>query len=216
MEEIAPRIRAAARSLPQVGADDPEELYQDGLAIAAQMLVSAGRRGKAVTAPSIAWYATRHLLCGRRSTSAGRMDVMSPAAQLDGHSRLTSMDAEVDFPETGEATSLGDLLAWDSDDPSAAAARNLDWEEFLADGDALSRRLVATLARGDGLRALRSETGLSDSGLSGRKRQLGERLLAHFGASSLAGCLAEATRPPQWMADVMAHRAREVRGDDWC
>ncbi|MCB1079306.1 MAG: hypothetical protein KDM64_15910, partial [Verrucomicrobiae bacterium] len=63
VEQIAPRIRAASRCLPQVGADDPEELYQDGLAIAAQMLDSAERKGKEVSASNIAWYATRHLLC---------------------------------------------------------------------------------------------------------------------------------------------------------
>jgi hypothetical protein len=48
MEEIAPRLKAASIYLPRVGADDPEELYQDGLAIAAKMLDSAERHGKEV------------------------------------------------------------------------------------------------------------------------------------------------------------------------
>jgi hypothetical protein len=38
LEQGAPRLRANISHLPQVGADDHEELYQDGLAIAAQML----------------------------------------------------------------------------------------------------------------------------------------------------------------------------------
>ena len=61
INQIAPRLRATSRCLPQVGADDAEELYQDGLAIAAQMLDSAERKGKEVTAGNIAWYASKHL-----------------------------------------------------------------------------------------------------------------------------------------------------------
>ena len=207
VEEIAPRIKAASRCLPLVGADDPEELYQDGLAIAAQMLDSAEQRGKPVSAASVAWYATRHLLCGRRSTYGGRADVLSPAAQLDGRSRLTSIDEESPDPETGEMIPLGEVLAWESEDPALAAARNLDREQFLDSGDAISRLMVGALARGDTLTDLKAATGLSDSGLSGRKRQMAARLLEHFGAADPDACLAEAGREPQWMADVMTQRA---------
>ena len=45
-----PRLRITSRCLPQVGADDADELYQDGIAIAARMLDSAERNGKKVTA----------------------------------------------------------------------------------------------------------------------------------------------------------------------
>ena len=41
VEEIAPRLRIASRRVPQIGADDADELYQDSLATAAQMLDSA-------------------------------------------------------------------------------------------------------------------------------------------------------------------------------
>ena len=68
MEQIAPRLRVTSRCLPQVGANAAEELYQDGIAIAAQMLDSAERRGKKVTAGNIAWYAGKQLATGRRST----------------------------------------------------------------------------------------------------------------------------------------------------
>jgi hypothetical protein len=210
LEEIAPRLKAASRCLPRVGADDAEELYQDGLAIAAQMLDSAERNGKEVAASSIAWYATRHLLCGRRSTYAGRADVLSPAAQLDGRSRLSSLDEETDDPETGEPIPLGEALAWEADDPSQAAARNLDWQAFLDDGDELTGRMIGALARGDTMRDLKTATGLSDSGLSGRKRQMAARLLEHFGASSPGDCLADAGRDPVWMADLVVQRESDA------
>lgn len=211
IEEIAPRIRAASHGLPRVGADDPEELYQDGLAIAAQMLDSAERRGQEVSAASIAWYATRHLLCGRRSTSACRTDVLSPAAQLDGRSRLSSLDEEHGSdPDTGEPVTLGEALAWEAEDPALAAARNLDWEDFLRGQDRLTGLIVGTLATGEPIRELKRLTSLSDSGLSGRKRLLAARLLEYFGAEGPDDCLAEAGRAPQWMADVQAHRSWEA------
>ena len=95
IDHIAPRLRATSRCLPQVGADDAEELYQDGLAIAAQMLDSAEKRGKKVTAGNIAWYASKQLSTGRRSNYGGRMDALSPAAQLDGNVQLSSLQHEV-------------------------------------------------------------------------------------------------------------------------
>jgi hypothetical protein len=171
LEEIAPRLKVAIY-LPKVGADDAEELYQDGLAIAAKMLDAAERQGKEVAASSVAYYATRQLLSGRRSTYGGRADVLSPAAQLDGRSRLTSVDLEMNDPETGEAISIGEALACNDEDPSHAAARNLDWEAFLLTGDAMTGLMVGAFARGDTMRDLKGVTGLSDSGISARKRQM--------------------------------------------
>ncbi len=210
MEEIAPRLKAASIYLPRVGADDPEELYQDGLAIAAKMLDAAERQGKEVAPSSIAYYATRQLLTGRRSTYAGRADVLSPAAQLDGRSRLTSVEETMNDPETGESISIGEALACQDEDPSLAAARNLDWETFLLTGDAMTGLMIGAFARGDTMRDLKGVTGLSDSGISARKRQMAGRLLEHFGADSLDACLADAGRDPVWMADLIAGREAEA------
>lgn len=210
MEEIAPRLKAASIYLPRVGADDPEELYQDGLAIAAKMLDAAERQGKEVAASSIAWYTTRQLLTGRRSTYAGRADVLSPAAQLDGRSRLTSVEEEMNDPETGESISIGEALACNDEDPALAAARNLDWEDFLRTGDAMTGLMIGAFARGDTMRDLKGVTGLSDSGISARKRQMADRLLEHFGADCFETCLADAGRDPVWMADLIAEREVEA------
>ena len=193
-----------------MGADDAEELYQDGLAIAARMLDSAERQGKEVAPASVAYYATRQLLTGRRSTYAGRADVLSPTAQLDGRSRLTSVDLEIHDPETGEGIPIGEALACNHEDPSQAAARNLDWEAFLLTGDGMTALMVGAFARGDTMRDLKGVTGLSDSGISARKRKMSARLLEHFGADSPDACLADAGRDPSWMADVMAQREADA------
>lgn len=210
LEEIAPRLKVASRYLPKVGADDAEELYQDGLAIAARMLDSAERQGKEVAASSVAYYATRQLLSGRRSTYGGRADVLSPAAQLDGRSRLASVDLEMNDPETGEAITIGEALACNDEDPSHAAARNLDWEAFLLTEDSMTGLMVGAFARGDTMRDLKGVTGLSDSGISARKRLMASRLLESFGADSLDACLADVGRDPAWMADVMVQREAEA------
>ena len=174
------------------------------------MLDAAEPQGKEVASSSIAWYTTRQLLTGRRSTYAGRADVLSPAAQLDGRSRLTSVEEEMNDPETGESISIGEALACNDEDPSLAAARNIDWEDFLLSGDAMTGLMIGAFARGDTMRDLKGVTGLSDSGISDRKRQMDARLVEHFGADSLDACLADAGRDPVWMADLIAEREAEA------
>ena len=209
-EEIAPRLRIASRRVPQIGADDADELYQDGIAIAARMLDSAERNGKKVTAGNIAWYAGKQLASGRRSTYGGRADVLSPAAQLDGRSKLTSFQQEAAHdPESGEgdeSASLLDLLASDTEDPAEAACRNLDWEQFLSGLDGLSRRMIAAFAHGDTMRDLKDEAGLSDSGMSGRKRKLVAEMKEVLGPD----CLADAGREPAWRSDVAVQREKDA------
>lgn len=54
IQEIAPRVRnSLASSVAQVGADDRDELCQDGIAIAASLLASAEARGKQVSGSNV-------------------------------------------------------------------------------------------------------------------------------------------------------------------
>ena len=65
MEEIAPRLRSAIpQCVHKVGAEDDEELYQDGLAMAAKLLDGLERRGKQVTPGNVAYYTILHLKSG--------------------------------------------------------------------------------------------------------------------------------------------------------
>ena len=211
LNEVAPRLRAYTRGLKKVGADDHDELWSDGIAIAAKMLDSAERRGKVVPAAKVAAFAAKHLAVGRRSTSGGRTDACSPAAQLDGKSRLASMQARAGRdPDSGEPSLFGDSVGGDAEDPSQAAARNIDWGVFMAGLDDLSRDLVEAFACGQTARSLKESTGLSDSGLAGRRKKLAAAVRDYFGE----GCLADAARAPMWAIDVYAHRQREAcRGD---
>ena len=140
------------------------------------------------------------------------MDALCPAAQLDGNARLTSFQQEAAHdPESGEGDESGsllDLLADDAEDPAQAAARNLDWEQFLSGLDDLSRRMMVAFARGDTMRDLKrmDEAGLSDSGMSGRKRKLVAEMKEVLGPD----CLADAGREPAWRSDVAVQREKDA------
>jgi hypothetical protein len=95
LEEVAPRLRAAIpKTVPMVGSDEPNELVQDGLAIA-MGLQSAKRNGKKVTPGNIAHYTVLALRSGRRSTGQRKNDVLAPACQLNGYARVQSMDEPI-------------------------------------------------------------------------------------------------------------------------
>jgi hypothetical protein len=55
-----------------IGCEDPEELAQDAIAIAAGLVVSAENRGKKVSPGNIAYYAVGLIRQGRRSTGLVR------------------------------------------------------------------------------------------------------------------------------------------------
>ena len=67
MGQIAPRLRAAIpKCVQKLGAEDDEELVQDAIVTAAQMLAAVERNGKTVTPGNIAYYTILHMKSGRR------------------------------------------------------------------------------------------------------------------------------------------------------
>jgi hypothetical protein len=96
MGQIAPRLRSAIpRNVKAVGAEDEEELVQDAIATAAQMLDAVERNGKKVTPGNIAFYTILHMKSGRRSQCRSRADTMAPGTQLDRKSSVLSLEEEV-------------------------------------------------------------------------------------------------------------------------
>ena len=86
---------------------------------------------------------------GRRSVGGSRADVMATGTQLDHRSSVLSMEEEVGYDhEADEPVCLGELLACRGDDPSTAAARNLDWHWFLEENDERYGSIVQGMARG--------------------------------------------------------------------
>ncbi len=150
IDEIVPRLRhLIPHHVAFVGAEDAEEILQDATLMAARLLARARANGKTVTPGNIAYYTMLHIRCGRRSHSAGRSDVMGTHTQIMGYSRVQSMEAPLapddEFPD--DTFTLGDVLASEAEDPSETAARNLDWQAFLATLDERAIAILNCLAR---------------------------------------------------------------------
>ena len=206
LDQIASRLRA---TIPHViratGAEDAEELLQDALAMAAQMLHALEARGKTVTVGNVCYYVVLLMKSGRRSQSAGRTDVLGPATMLDGKSLALSLEEAVGLcSEPGEAVALGDLLAGTHEDLASAAARNIDWTEFLDGHDYRYIAMVRCAVSGQPMNSLGGKPGASNSALSSRKRQLAGDIRDYIGEDVLR----EVCQRPRWQAEVEGEQER--------
>jgi len=201
LEEIAPRLKAIIPHIKPVGAEDAEELLQDALALAAKMLHDLEERGKTVTPGNVAYYTILHIRSGRRSYSAGRTDVMNAGTQLDGLSSVMSFEEPAGFdPETGEEIPLGDMLAGSEDDPAGAAARAVDWREFLDGHNPRYEAMVTDLAQGKRAKDTALGLGCSTWQAYSLRENLAQDLREYFGKSAIA----DAMRTPSWRGNIMA------------
>ena len=215
MEEIAPRLRSAIPGVRKVGAEDDQELLQDGLLMAAEMLDGLEKRGKQVTPGNVAYYCLLHLKSGRRSYSGGRTDVMGSGTQLDHSAMVLSIEEEVGYdPELDEAVTLGDLLTCSGDDPSMAGARNLDWEEFIETHYYRYGVIVSGIAEEKTAQMMARDCGETYNRVRSLKERLEEDLRAFMGDDAIA----DALRVPGWKGNIlvdkekMACRADRRRG----
>src|ERR1039457_3781781 len=206
VEHIAPRLRATIpRVVKPVGAEDEEELVQDAIVVAAQMLDAVERHGKTVTPGNIAYYAILAMKSGRRSQCRSRADTMTPGTQLDARSCVRSMEEEVGYdPELDEAITLGSLLASNHDDPSMAGARNVDWEAFLGSHDYRYGVIVAGMIEGKNLSETARAGGSGYSRLYQLKEKMAQELREFMGSKAIE----DSTRIPSWRSNLMVDRER--------
>ena len=207
LEQVAPRLKAAVPYIKPVGAEDKEELLQDGLCMAAHLLDANEKNGKTVPASSVAYYTILHLKSGRRSHSAARTDVMGSGTQLDGKTCVLSTETEIGWdPEMNEAIRLGEFLACDQDDPSTRAARNLDWDEFIDSHDYRFGVLLQDMAEGKDVLARSKEWGQKYYQVRILKEKMEAALREHMGPEAVA----DSMRRPQWVGDLHAERERSA------
>jgi DNA-directed RNA polymerase specialized sigma24 family protein len=210
VNEVVPRLRKAAGSIPKVGHEDDEEIVQDCTLQAARMMDSAEKAGHKFTAGNMAWYAAKAARSGRRSYYTGRSDVMSPGCQIDGKARHECLDEEIEL-ESGDVGSLHDVIAppgyqGREPDPAEEAARNLDWESFLASHPPRHRAAIRVLVRGGTMREAGKRCGLKDSAALILKRRIAADLIAFFGGEVIQRLL-DGVRPG-WEADLRTVRGR--------
>ena len=210
--DVMPRLRAAARSIPKTGCEDDEEIVQDATLMAARMMESAEKSGQRFSASNIAYYATRAARSGRRSYYSGRSDAMSAGCQIDGRARHESLDAEIVF-EDGEPGTLHDVIAPfgkndRESDPAEEAARNLDWQSFLASHPPRHRLAILVLVEGGTMREAGKRCGIRDSAAANLKRRIAADLIEFFGLDIIRRLL-DGVRPG-WESDLRQTRERHL------
>jgi hypothetical protein len=212
MGQIAPRLRSAIPKCVQpIGAEDAEELVQDAIVTAAQMLDRVERAGKTVTPGNIAYYAILHMKAGRRSQCRSRADAMANGTQLDHKSSVLSLEEEVGWdPELDEPIALGELLASRADDASLAGARNIDWEEFLSAHDYRYGVIVKGIAEGQRPGETARANGMTTEQLRWLTLNLAADVLEHMGE----GVLDDAVQVPEWRGNLRVKSERVARQAD--
>jgi len=211
INDVVPRLRAAASSVPRVGHEDHEEILADMTATAARMMIAAEQAGKTFSPGNIAFYASRAARVGRRSTGSNRTDVHSPGAQIHGlvrHEHLDAGFAPGDESFDGPETPHDFVWAAGCADPSEEAGRNLDWQEFIANRPPRQRVAILVLAQGGTMREAGRQCGIGDSSALVLRKQLAAGILAFFGAEVIAHLLGGAR--PAWEPGLRAIRERHA------
>ena len=197
-EEVVPRLKASIpRNVNQVGAEDSEELIQDAIVMAAKLMHTVECQGKTVTAGNIAYYTILHMKSGRRSYGISTTDVCGISTQLNGSTRLSSLEepAAMDGETGGELLAFHDVLSQDQDDPGMIAARKLDWQALLA--RLTEREIVAVLA-GRTVSEVALVFQVSRSAMQLCKNRLVELIQEFMGVDILV----EVRRLPGWRNDL--------------
>ena len=161
--------------------------------MAADMLDSSERNGKALFPQSVAYYAVQAAKSGRRSTYAGRSDAFSSAAHKDGRAVLVSMDEPLEIGGDDETT-LGDMLADKHDDPATLGARNMDWNELMGKLDDRSVDIVNGMAQGMMNQEIAQALSVSEPRVCQIKRQIAGQIKEEWGDNFVA----QATIKPAW------------------
>jgi hypothetical protein len=218
VDEVVPRLRHAARTIPKVGHEDDEEIIQDATLMAARMMDSAERTGHPVTAGNVSYYAAKAARSGRRSYYAGRSAGLSPGCQIDGKARHEWLDEKIEIEmEFGDIGTLHDVIAppgygygyqGAEPDPAEEAARDLDWESFLASHPPRHRIAILVLVEGGTMREAGRRCGLKDSAALNLKRRIAADLVEFFGEDVIRRLL-DGVRPG-WESDLRAVRDRHL------
>ena len=188
-DQIVPRLCSAIpRSVLCVGQEDPQELVQDGITMAAKMIDRVEAQGKLgkVTASNIAYYTIQHLKSGRRAGGSSTVDIMASATQLNGSAKLHSLNEVVSQSEAGdEIFELQDVISNDHEDPGTVAARKLDWDTFLAGLSSIELLVVECLSTGKTFREAGRSAGVSDSTMQNYRKKIALKLLEFMGVDIL-------------------------------
>jgi hypothetical protein len=226
-DQVVPRLRSAIPNVVHcVGAEDAEELIQDGTAMAAKMIHNVEQAGKEVvrsangrrkqvqiTAGNVTYYTIEKLRCGRRSTGSSVVDVHASRTQINGSTRLTSLEdvAAID-EETGGEVYFHDVLSNDQEDPGTKAARKMDWDSFMAGLSERDQAVIGFLVEGRNCSSIARELRVCPSTIQHRKHRLAVMIVEFMGADILVTI----QRRPNWRDDLSATKEKMACKHDRC
>jgi hypothetical protein len=206
-DQIVPRLRSAIPTVCHcVGSEDAQELIQDSIAMAAKLLHNVEAAGKRVTPGNIAYYTIQHIKSGRRSTGSSVVDVHASRTQLNGSTRLNSLEEVVasDDENGGEIFELHDVLSRDEEDAGTKAARKIDWETFMASLSARDQAVIQFMIEGNSCSAISRKLGVCSSTIQNRKRTLATKILEFMGTDILI----QVQRSPRWKYTLEATKQK--------
>ena len=205
--EVVPRLKAVIpRSVLCVGSEDYSELIADSTLQAARNLHNAESKGKAVSASSAAYYALQHCKSGRRAVGHSEVDVHGSATQLQGKSRLESLEQVVASNEEngGEIFELHDVLASNQEDPATKAARKMDWDSFLAGLTKREKSIVLLMIEGKCGAAIARALRTSAYTVQNSKHDLASKIIEFMGPDIIQ----QIQRRPSWKDSINATREK--------
>jgi hypothetical protein len=137
---------------------------------------------------------------------------MSPGCQIDGLAKHEWLDDEIEM-EFGEPGTLHDVMApagyqGQEPDPAEEAARNLDWESFLAAHPPRHRTAIQVLVEGGTMGEAGRRCGIKDSAAANLKRKIAADLIEFFGEDVIRR-LIDGYRPG-WESDLRQSRERHL------
>jgi hypothetical protein len=202
-DQVVPRLRSAIPNVVHcVGSEDVQELIQDSIAMAAKLMHNVEAAGKQVTPGNIAYYTIQHIKSGRRSTGSSTVDVYGSGTQINGKTRLNSLEEVVPSNEEtgGEIFELHDVLSRDEEDPGTKAARRMDWQTFMASCSERDQAIIQFLIEGKTGSAMARKLGVCTSTINHSKRNLALKILEFMGWDILV----QVQRSPRWKQDWAA------------
>ena len=107
---------------------------------------------------------------------------------------------------------MDDVFCSQAEDPSVAAARKMDWEDFVAAQDECSKAIIVTIAEGGSVKKLSAKFRLSASSIQNRKEKLALAVLEFMGVDVLV----DSTRQPSWKNGIVASREKSACRFDRC
>ena len=162
-------------------------------------------QSKEVSAGNITFYTIEKLRSGRRSTGSSVVDVFGSQTQLNGTTRLNSLEEVVaSSDEGGEIFTFNDVLSRDEEDPSTRAARKMDWEDFMAGLSARDQAVIECLIEGKPICSMARKLKVNDSTIQTSKRRLAIKIVEFMGSEILI----DIQRRPVWKNSLTATKEK--------